>query len=343
MQPRFNTLLQMFGDDTPIGAFAQGYYNDDLKSAADIDSAVRAVTNYAQRLHSEQKSYEDISPYGGEDITVSSVWEIAMGEIPTLQKLPFFSDMTNAEIKFLMVDDFLEEGSLPFQLTDFVQNYEKLSALVNNPEAAIQQVERKLEDREQALGKLASAVEKKTNELKATAREGYSKAEKEMEALNSRRFSRIFRRRKFAREKETLEIKMEKYSIQMETSLDEALTELDINDFDNPSESFPHLIDVEMYEGYLETGHFSHVQISSVEQAREHIKEMADIVHSPDNRELYEHCCHLLGKEPIQLSAQDKEASSRFSVRERLQEAKKELGNGEQFAVPSQAMDLGGR
>lgn len=343
MQPSANTLLQMFGDDKPIGSFSQECYSEDLRSAADISSAINAVTKYAQDLHGEQARYEQISPYGGEDITVSSVWEIAMGEISTLQKLPIFSGMSDTEIKCRIVKDFVEKDSLPFSLTGFVQNYEELSTFVSDPETAVLQVKKQLENRDQALGKYESAVKERASVLRSEAREEYGKAKKELEALNRRWFSRIFRKNSFSQEKEALEYKMEECTLQVEFAEDKARKEVNIFHFVKATGSLPRLIDVVTRDGYLETGHLSYVEISSVEEARTHIKEVESIVHFQDNRGLYEYCCHLLGREPIQLSVPKEEESARISVKDRLQEARKELVHHEQLSSPSQAIGLGRR
>lgn len=86
-------LMAMFGEDTPIGTYAAERKEQALSKSLSFSEALDIIVTYAEQVREEQKEYEDISPYGGEDITVQTVDEIA------------FEEQTFLEEKFPEVDD----------------------------------------------------------------------------------------------------------------------------------------------------------------------------------------------------------------------------------------------
>lgn len=130
-EPNPSVLLQMFGDDTPIGAFERENYQNAMKSIDSVEAAVQAVVKYAKDYHREQEDYEKISPFGGEDIDVISTLDIARGEVPALQELPFFHGKSAAEIEGLILSELGPEGDHIRQLQNEASRYEKAFSVAN--------------------------------------------------------------------------------------------------------------------------------------------------------------------------------------------------------------------
>lgn len=118
MQPDANTLDQMLGDSTPIGDYEYEDYQEKLKSCTTITDFAKAICEYAAVLHGEQKSYEYISPYGGLDITVESVDEIALNEA---DKYSIFKGDT---LNDAVLHELIRCGYQPESLLSFISCYE---------------------------------------------------------------------------------------------------------------------------------------------------------------------------------------------------------------------------
>lgn len=79
MQPSASTLKQMFDDDTPIGEYSKQRFEEMYNPADPIAKKVQHIISYAVNVHSEEKDYWMVSPHGGEDITIHTIAELAMG------------------------------------------------------------------------------------------------------------------------------------------------------------------------------------------------------------------------------------------------------------------------
>lgn len=101
MKPSSVTLKAMFGDDTPIGAFSERRFQEELAKLNTTDDFVKAICDYAQGIHEEQYDYYMVSPYGGEDITVESIDSLALQRVaevfPLLSKKGIQISMQNFE------------------------------------------------------------------------------------------------------------------------------------------------------------------------------------------------------------------------------------------------------
>ena len=86
--PSKETLIALYGDDTPVGYFATQKYKQALKACNEMQDSkqfiaayAKAIVDYAINLQKEQKGYDDISPYGGLDIDVEPIDKIALREV----------------------------------------------------------------------------------------------------------------------------------------------------------------------------------------------------------------------------------------------------------------------
>lgn len=85
--PALNTLNLMFGDDMQIGKYSQEKMMKALWNSKTLDDAIDIIVQYAEDVHNEQKEYDNISPYGGLDITVQPVDQIAFAQEDILRKI----------------------------------------------------------------------------------------------------------------------------------------------------------------------------------------------------------------------------------------------------------------
>lgn len=77
MQPSASTLKQMFDDGTPIGEYSKQRFEEMYNPADPLSEKIQRIISYAVNAQAEEKDYWMISPYGGEDITVHTVAELA--------------------------------------------------------------------------------------------------------------------------------------------------------------------------------------------------------------------------------------------------------------------------
>lgn len=145
--PSPNVLMQMFGSDEPIGAYAEETYKENLKESTTFEEAVWAVIKYAEDLHAEQERYDRISPYGGFDITVEYVAEIALGQTEVLKEN--YPDI-DVEVELIKA---LKKAKHPFvfwedikrQYEEAASTLEQLPEELNRYQKQISEFEKQLE------------------------------------------------------------------------------------------------------------------------------------------------------------------------------------------------------
>lgn len=114
-QPSDWTLIQMFGDDTPIGDFSEKYFEEHYDPNAPLNDRMQNIIDYAVSVHGEEESYWWVSPYGGEDITVHTIAELAISK--SMEK-----GFTPEEIVTLR-KELLKGGYLKDDIKEYSQKY----------------------------------------------------------------------------------------------------------------------------------------------------------------------------------------------------------------------------
>ena len=115
MQPPASSLKQMFGDDTPIGEYSKQRFEEMYNPADPISEKVQRIISYAVSVRSEEKDYWMISPYGGEDITVHTVAELAT-------EMAVQKEFTEEEICILR-KALLDGGYLEEEIREYTDKY----------------------------------------------------------------------------------------------------------------------------------------------------------------------------------------------------------------------------
>ncbi len=133
--PSNNTLLQMFDDSNDVGDFAIRSYKNKIKNGIEFKDRIFAICDYAEELHKAQSDYYWISPYGGLDITVQPIDEIAVKEIFSVGYgiylkdacRELFFELTRRNIPLIYVEDiiksFQELKTLPEKLKKEYNEY----------------------------------------------------------------------------------------------------------------------------------------------------------------------------------------------------------------------------
>lgn len=140
LTPSAGTLNAMFGDDAPIGDYAKNEFNERISKNLPIEEKIKTICDYAKDLNRAQSSYSDISPWGGLDITVQQVDEIALNTIfemysgEELQQACRLlrNELNDRNIKLIYVENIInsyrELQGLPQKLKDQYADYQLIKA-----------------------------------------------------------------------------------------------------------------------------------------------------------------------------------------------------------------------
>lgn len=171
--PSPNTLKSMFGDTKPISYFAETEYKEKMSKALSIEEKITAICDYAKELHNAQYEYDQISPYGGYDVTVQSIDEIALNEVLRL----FDGEALQEACSLLRTKLFVRNVRLSYT-EDIIESYQKLQKMP-------QQLEKQYADYQLAKADFAKKVNEKVIEISKHCESEYSKYEQQFNEIHN--------------------------------------------------------------------------------------------------------------------------------------------------------------
>lgn len=218
MQPNPAVLQAMFGDDSPIGSYAEESFRKDISAAQTLDNYVNAACDYGISAHDEEYNYSQISPYGGEDITIGDSDSHAIGATYQIHKglaeagvelsLEDFEDAVYAEL--------LSRGVEPKRVTKFISRYESMKSL---PEYAKREFE--IYNKEQT--DFNRKIQEKVNQAYAEGSAEYQACKNQINQLKSHRIKNLLFPKQYNEQLMDLEDRMTDASIKMDLTADSYL------------------------------------------------------------------------------------------------------------------------
>lgn len=179
LTPSASTLNAMFGDAVPIGDYAKNDFSEKLSKNLPIKEKVKIICDYAESLNEEQSTYDAISPWGGLDITVQQVDEIALNtvfEMYSGEELQQTCKLLRTELNARNIKLIYAES--------VIESYEKLQ---NLPE----QLEMQYGDYQEAMGFFTKNVEEKVLEIREHGKSEYAKYEQQFNEIQNSPLKRL--------------------------------------------------------------------------------------------------------------------------------------------------------
>lgn len=204
VQPSKNTLMQMFGTDEPIGSFWMDEYEDSLQKATCSNDVVGSICDFASHYHQALADYEDISPYGGFDITVLSVEEIAMGEAAKQINHPSIRGIEGRELSRLVYQELKVRGVDTAKIDGVIQDYESYAKAASGDFSALDKpFDTYRNELEAAVNSVNMEAEKQYFSERENGKALYEEAKHRLEKLNSKGLGlyKYFFRGKYCAEK----------------------------------------------------------------------------------------------------------------------------------------------
>lgn len=185
MQPDSRTLLQIFGDDTPIGKVSTRDFENGLTQNESTESLAKKICDYAEALHKEQNDYSNISPFGGEDIIVESVAVIALRVVPEYYNV--LSGVSVEALEDSVCAELLNRGKSFDSITDFVSAYRQLKDISTSeyPENECQRYQAEMDV-------FKKNVQHRVKEIREEGRAECDKIEAKISELKSHRIKNFF-------------------------------------------------------------------------------------------------------------------------------------------------------
>lgn len=177
--PSPNTLLSMYGDTNPISYFADTEYSAKMSNASSMEEKIVAICDYAKDLHNAQYRYDQISPYGGYDITVQSIDEIALNEVLTM-----FSGEALSEACTLLRNELSVRNIELIHTKNIIETYQELQKLP-------QKLEKQFADYQLAKEDFAKKVKEKVLEISEHGKSEYAKYEQQYNEIQNSPFRRF--------------------------------------------------------------------------------------------------------------------------------------------------------
>lgn len=177
--PSPNTLKSMFGDTKPISYFAETEYKEKMSKALSIEEKITAICDYAKELHNAQYEYDQISPYGGYDVTVQSIDEIALNEVVRL----FDGEALQEACSLLRTKLFVRNVRLSYT-EDIIKSYQELQ---NLPE----QLELRYGNYQEAMVFFQERVKEKVFEIREHGKSEYAKYEHQLNEIQKSLFKKL--------------------------------------------------------------------------------------------------------------------------------------------------------
>lgn len=171
--PSPNTLKSMFGDTKPISCFADTEYGEKMLNALSNEEKISAICDYAETLHDAQYEYDQISPYGGYDITVQQVDEIALNEVFRL----FNGEELSEALSLLRTKLYVRNIRLIYT-ESIIESYQKLQKMP-------QQLEKQYADYQLAKADFEKKVRSKALEISEHGASEYKKYEQQFNEIQN--------------------------------------------------------------------------------------------------------------------------------------------------------------
>ncbi len=171
--PSPNTLKSMFGDTKPISYFADTEYSEKMLNALSNEEKISAICDYAETLHDAQYEYDQISHYGGYDITVQQVDEIALNEVFRL----FNGEELSEALSLLRTKLYVRNIRLIYT-EGIIESYQKLQKMP-------QQLEKQYADYQLAKADFEKKVRSKALEISEHGASEYKKYEQQFNEIQN--------------------------------------------------------------------------------------------------------------------------------------------------------------
>lgn len=274
LTPSANTLNAMFGDSTPIGDYAKNEFSEKSSKNLPIEEKVKIICDYAEDLHREQSLYSDISPWGGLDITVQQVDEIALNTIFEMysgEELQQACSLLRTELNARNIKLIYTEG--------IIESYQKLQKMP-------QQLEKQYADYLLIRADYEKEVRSKALEISEHGASEYKKYKQQFNEIQNSTLKKLLSKIPWSRTHKEL--------TSISDSMERALSDVAVSDqyvienfFEedkNPMYSAPH------YWSPINSDEPEMKIIETSADLNAAIKEIHEQLFDPKNKEAYERC-----------------------------------------------------
>lgn len=275
LTPNQETLKQMFGDTLPISHFAETDYNEKMLQASSNKEIIIAICDYAERLHKTQSEYDRISPYGGEDVTVQMVDEIALNKV-----FETFKEETLPEACALLRNELNVRDIDLIYTENIIKSYSELQMLP-------QKLEREYADYQFEKSEFERKVQNKTYAIQRQGKLELSDYENQFNKLQNSSIKRLLGKISWTR--------THKNMMTLESLIDEARNNCNISKDEVIAGFFK---DEAEYLSYAMPSYCSNINpdmitvIESESDLISAVRELQEQILNPKNKEVYERCIY---------------------------------------------------